>query len=121
MNAKQLILATCRAACSIYERMCVGGDVFDKKSNTERLAHDLERGPCFNQSGSKYLRQVNCPVTGKVDVYAVLEAFDVRCPARQHAIKKLLCAGLRGKGGESQDLIEARDAVDRAVQMQYAR
>ena len=81
----------------------------------------LSGGDGFNQSGAKYLRPVNCPVPGKVDVYSVLEAFDVRCPARQHAIKKLLCAGLRGNSGELQDLEEARDAVERALQMQDSR
>lgn len=71
-------------------------------------------------SGAKYLRDVQL-VDGRVDVYAVLVAFGVTCPARQHAIKKLLCAGLRGKGDESQDLSEARDAVERAIQIQRAR
>lgn len=74
----------------------------------------------FNKSGSKYLRDIST-VSGKVDVYAVLDAFAVTCPARQHAIKKLLCAGLRDKGGELQDLTEARDAIDRAIQMQQVR
>jgi hypothetical protein len=60
-------------------------------------------------------------VDGKLDVYAVLDAFAVTCPARQHAIKKLLCSGLRGKGDVLQDLQEAGDAVARAIQMQRAR
>jgi len=72
----------------------------------------------FNKSGSKYLRDVPCLIGHKcVDVYAVLDAFNVTCPARQHAIKKLLCAGLRGKGGVKQDLSEASDAVTRAIEM----
>lgn len=75
----------------------------------------------FNESGSKYLRNVPCQFEGKVDVYAVLDAFGVTCPARQHAIKKLLCAGLRGKGDEMQDLREAVDATTRAVAMQESR
>ena len=75
----------------------------------------------FNKSGSKYLREVKCDIDGKVDVYAVLEAFNVTCPARQHAIKKLLCSGIRGKGDSLQDLSECRDAVDRAIQMEKAR
>ncbi len=74
----------------------------------------------FNASGSKYLRPIQT-VDGCVDVYAVLDAFDVRCPARQHAIKKLLCAGIRGKGGVMQDLAEARDAVSRAVDLEAGR
>jgi len=75
----------------------------------------------FNESGSKYLRKMNCLVDGRADVYAVLEAFGVTCPARQHAVKKVLCAGIRGKGGELQDLNESRDAIDRAIQMYKSR
>lgn len=75
----------------------------------------------FNKSGEKYLREVRCLVNGKIDVYAVLEAFNVTCPARQHAIKKLLCTGIRGKGDQIQDLSEAQDAVGRAIQMEKSR
>lgn len=76
----------------------------------------------FNASGSKYLRTVGCLVNkDQVDVYAVLDAFEVTCPARQHAIKKLLCAGLRGKADERQDLNEAADALARAIEMHNAR
>jgi hypothetical protein len=75
----------------------------------------------FNKSGSKYLREVLCTIDGKMDVYAVLVTFDVTCPARQHAIKKLLCSGLRGKGNIVQDLREARDAVERAIQMEESK
>lgn len=71
----------------------------------------------FNQSGSKYLRELKGVVNDRVDVYAVLVMFDVKCPARQHAIKKLLCSGIRGKGDVTQDLKEARDAIDRAIQL----
>jgi hypothetical protein len=69
-------------------------------------------------SGSKYRRGVMGALPdGTVDVYSVLLTFAVTCPARQHAVKKLLCAGLRGKGDELQDLREARDAIDRAIQI----
>ncbi len=78
--------------------------------------------PAFNKSGSKYLCDF-APylVQGKGDVYAPILAFDVRCPARQHAIKKLLCSGIRGKGDVMQDLTEARDAIDRAIQIEEAK
>jgi hypothetical protein len=75
----------------------------------------------FNKSGSKYLRIICCPIDNKIDVYSVLESFKVICPARQHAIKKLLCSGLRGKANVIQDLKEARDAIDRAIQMEESR
>lgn len=71
----------------------------------------------FNKSGSKYLRQIKLTADGECDVYAVLMAFNVTCPARQHAIKKLLCSGIRGKASERQDLEEARDAIDRSIQL----
>jgi len=80
----------------------------------------LRDATAFNASGSKYLRHITL-IDGKADVYAVLDAFAVTCPARQHAIKKLLCSGIRGKGDVMQDLKEARDAIDRAIQMQQAR
>ncbi len=72
---------------------------------------------------NKYLRVI-CPsgnnVDGKplVDVYDVLVAFNVTCPARAHAVKKLLCAGLRDKGSEIQDLRESLEAVARAIKLQ---
>lgn len=56
-----------------------------------------------------------------VDVYCVQEAFAVTCPARQHVLKKLLCAGLRGKGDVMQDLQEAKVALDRAIVLEQAR
>jgi hypothetical protein len=68
-------------------------------------------------SGNKYHRQI-VGLDGQqctVDVYAVLVAFGVTCPARQHAIKKLLCSGIRGKGSAKQDLTETVDAVERAI------
>jgi hypothetical protein len=73
----------------------------------------------FNKSGSKYLRNVVPYLKdGAIDVYGVILAFDVKCPARAHAIKKLLCSGIRGKGNTMQDLTESRDAIDRAVQIE---
>jgi len=75
----------------------------------------------FNTSGRKYLRPVTCMVDNQIDVYAVLDAFNCWCPARQHAIKKLLCAGERMKNSELDDLREARDAIDRAIQMELTR
>jgi len=74
--------------------------------------------------GKKYLRTIHCCYGTEecyVDVYAVLEAFQVTCPARQHAIKKLLCCGNRDKGTELQDLIGAEAAISRAIDLQKLR
>lgn len=64
-------------------------------------------------SGNKYFRTVLgvCGKKATVDVYRVLTAFNVVSPPIQHGIKKLLCAGIRGKGSEVQDLKEARDCI----------
>lgn len=79
----------------------------------------------MEHTGNKYHRRIPSVIdlndSTTVDVYSVLEAFRVECPARQHAIKKLLCAGIRGKNDTSQDLIEARDAVERAIVLEKQR
>ena len=76
-------------------------------------------------SGNKYHRRIPSVVDigGFTigDVYSVLEAFQVTCPARQHAIKKLLCAGIRGKGDSLQDLRETKDAIVRAIELEAQR
>jgi len=59
--------------------------------------------------------------SAQIDVYAVIEAFGVSCPARQHALKKLLCAGTRGKGDAVADLVGALAAVSRAIEMERIR
>lgn len=50
-----------------------------------------------------------------VDVYCVLDAFGVTDQALGHAIKKLLCAGLRGLKPQRQDLEEAIQSIQRSI------
>ena len=50
-----------------------------------------------------------------VDVYRVLNAFDVHDAATQHAIKKLLAAGKRGHKDCVQDLKEAIASIELAI------
>ena len=57
----------------------------------------------------------------EVDVYDVLEAFKVTNPASQHAIKKLLCAGRRGKGSAVTDVDESIVASQRALDIERVR
>ena len=52
-----------------------------------------------------------------VDVYDVLKAFNVTCPATQHALKKMLCAGLRGHKDIQTDLDEAISSLQRAKEL----
>jgi len=71
---------------------------------------------------SKYQKQF-ISMGGKVfwaDVYRVLRAFGVTCPAVQHAVKKLLMPGQRGAKNELQDLTEALLSVSEAIAMARA-
>ena len=54
---------------------------------------------------------------GGIDVYRVLELFNVTDPCLQHAVKKLLCAGKRGAKDEEQDVQEAIDTLERYQDM----
>lgn len=93
----------------------------DVKSNGRTDIH--------NHEGVKYLKNIfPADKAGQmdvsirdgiyVDVYEVLCAFDVTCPAVQHAIKKLLCAGNRLKGSRMDDLKGALAAINRAIDIQ---
>lgn len=69
-------------------------------------------------NGKKYHRVIKGIIDGdKMDVYSVLETFGIRDASVQHAIKKLLCSGTRGKAGKIQDLKEAVTAIVRGIQM----
>jgi hypothetical protein len=52
-----------------------------------------------------------------IDVYRVIELFEVTHPALQHALKKVLCAGDRGAKDWERDVREAVDSLHRALQM----
>lgn len=75
---------------------------------------------------SKYTRYIDyVDASGKshkvpIDVYSVLKAFDVRCPATQHAAKKVLCTGIRGHKDALTDLNEAIASIERAIELNLA-
>ena len=52
-----------------------------------------------------------------IDVYDVLQSFDVHCPAIQHAIKKLLKPGQRGVKDYDQDITEAIQSLERSKEL----
>jgi hypothetical protein len=84
-----------------------------------------------NASGRKYFRTIRGQLyfiskegeecIQKIDVYGVIETFGLTCPARQHALKKILLAGERGKKDTIDDLEEARDAIMRAIELEEQR
>lgn len=78
----------------------------------------MSQGGCIARAiaaHSKYDRQVK-GVT--IDVYDVLQAFNVTNPALQHLIKKALCAGLRGHKDRRQDLNEILESAKRAIELE---
>lgn len=64
---------------------------------------------------SKYHREIKPGVF--VDVYDVLQAFDVRNPALQHLVKKALAAGQRGHKTLSQDMDDIVASAIRAKEL----
>jgi hypothetical protein len=62
---------------------------------------------------NKYLREITPGVY--VDVYDVLKAFNITCPAMAHAIKKCLAAGQRGHKDAEQDKREAIESIARSI------
>lgn len=87
------------------------------------MKEDIYHRPISSHGGNKYVRliaDVDGEYAGRVDIYAVLKAYNVTCPGLQQAAKKILCAGLRGKGSRAQDIKEAMDALFRALQFAEA-
>lgn len=64
---------------------------------------------------NKYQREIKPGVM--VDVYDVLRAFNVTCPAMAHAVKKCLAPGQRGVKDALQDKREAVESINRSMQM----
>ena len=68
---------------------------------------------------SKYDREIigiDGTVT-TVDVYRVLDAFGVSDPATQHAVKKMLCMGLRGHKDYMTDLNDSIESLQKAKEL----
>lgn len=99
-------------------RTGITGPLSTPSSENEKVAS------VTRHEGKKYLRTIYDATTGSkiacvsIDIYEVLVAFDVTCPARAHAIKKLLTAGQRGKGDVLADLKGALAALLRAIELQ---
>ena len=70
---------------------------------------------------SKYDRKIQVSDSSTVDVYDVLEAFNVTSPALQHLAKKALCAGLRGHKDTMTDLLDIQSSANRAIKLEKGR
>ena len=57
-----------------------------------------------------------CPYD-TLDVYRIISIFGVTDPCIQHALKKLLCSGVRGHKDQSKDIQDVIDTLERWKQM----
>ena len=88
----------------------------------ERIDQIAQNGATGEHYMNKYQRKLTKPTYVQseddedvfIDVYDVLDAFNVSNPATAHAIKKLLCTGIRGAKDWETDLQEAIDSLERA-------
>lgn len=64
---------------------------------------------------SKYSRDVS--KYEKIDVYDLIQLYDVKNPALQHALKKILMAGDRGHKDFNQDCQDIIDSATRAKEL----
>jgi len=60
-------------------------------------------------------------IVATVDVYSILEAFNVTCPALAHLTKKSLNVGSRGHKNRKQDLLDIIDSAKRAYELELTR
>lgn len=76
------------------------------KEADEDVVEELDKG-------NKYKRFIKGTV---VDVYDIAYAYDLD-PARAHALKKILCSGQRGYKDFEKDLKEAKNSLDRSIEL----
>ena len=78
-------------------------------------------------NNNKYSRKIKTVVVDGidydvyVDVYSVLTAFDVTNHALAHALKKMLAPGKRGVKDTLQDMREAIQSIERAIQIEAGK
>lgn len=97
-------------------------DVMDGVKLMESLArfNNTDRGADFDnfelfEKHSHYKKDVSH--LEFIDVYRVLDLFEVESHAVGHAVKKLLCSGQRGVKGKAQDIQEAIDSLNRELEI----
>lgn len=90
------------------------GAVKEKEETLDKRYTLLARREPVATNDSKY----NRPCKGiTIDVYDVLKAFNVTCPALQHLIKKALAVGQRGHKDASEDLKDILASAKRAIEL----
>ena len=95
---------------SSKERKLTYNDIMSlKKVDTDNCAKD----------GNKYHREIIgfCGTKVEVDVYRVLDAFKTGSAASDHAVKKMLCTGIRGHKDYATDIDNAIESLQEAKEL----
>ena len=99
-----------REANKISENLCADIDHEGQFDNMDKVERCIEgKNSC---KSNKYMREVLPGIW--IDVYDVIEAFNVSDGGMQHAIKKMLAAGQRGHKNEATDRKDILASVKRS-------
>lgn len=103
-----------QAASGILKK---SSDLRDKSGEKKVIEGIIEGQNPVTPKHSHYFKDVSD--LDEVDVYRVCDLFEVNdnSGAIQHALKKLLCSGQRGAKGYRKDLEEARDSIQRKLDL----
>jgi hypothetical protein len=82
------------------------------ESTAKKYPHYYKRVPLDPNTGNGHTH---------LDIYQVLEMWDVFSPAAQHAVKKIFCAGERGAKDMRKDINEAIISLQRQLEMLDSR
>ena len=69
-----------------------------------------------NNKHSHYFKDISH--LNYIDVYRVIDLFEITNPCIQHALKKLMAAGKRGAKDSARDIQEAIDSLQRLQEME---
>lgn len=86
-----------------------------ESDHEKALKRAQNNSDAYDRDFGRYFKDVSN--LNAIDVYKVLELFNVKSHAVGHAVKKLLVAGARGAKDERQDIQEAIAALQRHLQI----
>lgn len=88
------------------------------KNQNDNLIENGEQESLMERKHSHYFKDVRH--LDYIDIYQVCKLFEVNDPSHctQHSIKKLLMSGKRGAKDKMKDIIEARDTLNRYLQIE---
>jgi hypothetical protein len=101
-------------ACNVmrpYDVIASSPEKVDCPACLRASGSKVELAPAPERKHSHYFKSV--AGLEVVDIYRVLLLFNVTDPCLQHAAKKILVAGGRGKGDVTRDVQEAIDSLER--------